>query len=424
MRKLFYLLALVIALVSCNGKNDVAGEVEVIDIQEGVENRGHVMLSKYASEIKYTPLETSIDCMMWGDEHVKILKNGDRFYFYSEVSSAPVFCFSQSGKFIRYIGTQGRAANEFRSRVYDFTINGENGQMLIADPENNLLFYDSEGNHIRTASLPHDLLSIGDNYTIIHKGGGEYMFTGYKKCEKNGADIIKTSDDFIVHIDSCGRELERKYIGPSYGLIIKKSQYRFSPCTDPTSLYDTDGIINARRADTIYTYNTEKDTLVMEYLVDYGKLQTRHEEFKLRFLPKRTGLFLNSEKFVIFSLLFTLNNFPDMNKKYMISIFLYDKESRKTIALAADPNLGLALEYCGFGVGPGAEKTGYAGFVNDLDGGAPFVPRYIKDGKMYQIMEATRFLDLAEKCSSQAMKKVASSMNEESNPVLIEVVLK
>ena len=70
MRKLFYLLGLVIALVSCNGKNDVAGEVEVIDIQEGVENRGHVMLSKYASEIKYTPLETSIDCMMWGDEYV------------------------------------------------------------------------------------------------------------------------------------------------------------------------------------------------------------------------------------------------------------------------------------------------------------------------------------------------------------------
>ena len=56
MRKLFYLLGLVIALVSCNGKNDVAGEVEVIDIQEGVENRGHVMLSKYASEIKYTIL--------------------------------------------------------------------------------------------------------------------------------------------------------------------------------------------------------------------------------------------------------------------------------------------------------------------------------------------------------------------------------
>lgn len=424
MRKLFYLLGLVIALVSCNGKNDVAGEVEVIDIQEGVENRGHVMLSKYASEIKYTPLETSIDCMMWGDEYVKILKNGDRFYFYSEVSSAPVFCFSQSGKFIRYIGTQGRAANEFRSRVNDFTINGENGQMLIADLENNLLFYDSEGNHIRTASLPHDLLSIGDNYTIIHKGGGEYMFTGFKKCEKNGVDIIKTSDDFIVHIDSCGRELERKPVGASYGLIIKRVLNRFGVREDPSALYYTDGTVNIRRADTIYTYNIEKDTLLMEYLVDYGKLQARHEDFKVFFLPKRTGLFLNADKFVIFSMLFSGTSFPDMDKKYNHSVFLYDKQSRKTTALAADPNLGLALEYCGFGVGPGAEKTGYAGFVNDLDGGAPFVPRYIKDGKMYQIMEATRFLDLAEKCSSQAMKKVASSMNEESNPVLIEVVLK
>jgi hypothetical protein len=117
-------------------------------------------------------------------------------------------------------------------------------------------------------------------------------------------------------------------------------------------------------------------------------------------------------------------SFPDMDKKYNHSVFLYDKQSRKTTALAADPNLGLALEFCGFGIMPGAEKTGYAGFVNDLDGGAPFVPRYIKDGKMYQIMEAIRFMDLADKCKSPAMKKVAASMNEDSNPVLIEVVLK
>ena len=424
MRKLFYLLALVVALVSCNGKNDVAGEVEVIDIQEGVENRGHVMLSKYASEIKYTPLETSIDCMMWGDEYVKILKNGDRFYFYSDVSSAPVFCFSQSGKFIRYIGTQGRAANEFRSRVNDFTINGENGQMLIADLENNLLFYDSEGNYIRTGSLPGGLLSIGDDYRIIHKGGNEYMFAGSSRCELNGVDIVKVSDDFIVHIDSCGRELQRKSIGPSYGLIIKKVLNHAAVRDDTSDLYDTDGIVNVRRADTIYAYNMEKDTLLMEYLVDYGKLQARHEDFKVIFLPKRTGLFLNADKFVIFSMLFTGTSFPDMDKKYNHSVFLYDKQSRKTTALAADPNLGLALEFCGFGIMPGAEKTGYAGFVNDLDGGAPFVPRYIKDGKMYQIMEAIRFMDLADKCKSPAMKKVAASMNEESNPVLIEVVLK
>lgn len=424
MRKLFYLLMLAIAVVSCNKSQEDNNGPQVIDIEKGLENRSLVKLSEYASAINYIPLESSLECMMCGDEYVKIVKQADKFYFYSDVSSAPVFCFNQSGKFVRFIGTQGRAANEFRRYVKDFTINGENGQMLIADLENNLLFYDSEGNYIRTASLPHDLLSIGDDYTIIHKSGGEYMFVGFNKCEPDGEDIIKTSDDFIVHIDSCGRELERKPVGATYGSIIIKTLYRFSLKDDPSDLYYTDGTVNIRRSDTIYTYNMEKDTLVMEYMVDYGKLQARHEDFKVLFLPKRTGLFLNADKFVIFSMLFSLRFFPDMDKKYNHSVFLYDKQSRKTTALAADPNLGLALEFCGFDFMPGAEKTGYAGFVNDLDGGAPFVPRYIKDGKMYQIMEAIRFMDLADKCKSPAMKKVAASMNEDSNPVLIEVVLK
>ena len=54
----------------------------------------------------------------------------------------------------------------------------------------------------------------------------------------------------------------------------------------------------------------------------------------------------------------------------------------------------------------------------------PFVPRYIKDGRMYQIMDAIRFMDLAERGNSKKMKEVAAQLNEDSNPVLIEVILK
>ena len=197
MRKLFYLLMLAAAVVSCNKSQEDNNGPQVIDIEKGLENRSLVKLSEYACAINYIPLESSLECMMCGDEYVKIAKHGDKFYFYSDVSSAPVFCFNQSGKFVRFIGTKGSAANEFRNHISDFTINHENGQMLIADNENNLLFYDSEGNYIRTASLPGDLLSIGDDYTIIHKSGGEYMFVGFNKCEPDGVDIIKTSDDFI-----------------------------------------------------------------------------------------------------------------------------------------------------------------------------------------------------------------------------------
>lgn len=428
MRKLFYLLMLAAAVVSCNKSQEDNNGPLVIDIEKGLENRSLVKLSEYACAINYIPLESSLECMMCGDEYVKIAKHGDKFYFYSDVSSAPVFCFNQSGKFVRFIGTKGRAANEFRNHISDFTINHENGQMLIADIENNLLFYDSEGNYIRTASLPENSTGPSFDCSIVHNGNSNYYFIGHydyeHSLEELAMEISKGSDDYIIHFNSSGEELGRKNLGTSYRYIERKSATRMSYETDPPRLYYTDGLVNIRKIDTIYRYDAAKDSLLCEYILNYGTLKEKGEVGKVMLLPKRTGIFLNSDKFVMFLVMFSRVNFPDMDSKYARSVFLYDKGSREIRTLDVDPNYGFAWENCGFGTMPGAPKSGYAGFVNDLDGGAPFVPRYIKDGKMYQILDAIRFMDLADKCKSPAMKKVAASMNEDSNPVLIEVVLK
>ena len=64
------------------------------------------------------------------------------------------------------------------------------------------------------------------------------------------------------------------------------------------------------------------------------------------------------------------------------------------------------------------------GMKNDIDNGAPFLPRSIVGNKMYQIIDAITFMDLASKCNSLKMKEVATKLTEESNPVLVEVTLK
>ena len=68
--------------------------------------------------------------------------------------------------------------------------------------------------------------------------------------------------------------------------------------------------------------------------------------------------------------------------------------------------------------------TNLAGFTNDLDGGMPFYPIYIKDGKMYQMLDAIDFIEYAEVSNSAKMKEVAATLTEESNPVLVVVTLK
>ena len=54
----------------------------------------------------------------------------------------------------------------------------------------------------------------------------------------------------------------------------------------------------------------------------------------------------------------------------------------------------------------------------------PFYPTYIKDGKMYQMLDAIDFIEFAEISSSAKMKEVSASLTEESNPVLVIVTLK
>jgi len=54
----------------------------------------------------------------------------------------------------------------------------------------------------------------------------------------------------------------------------------------------------------------------------------------------------------------------------------------------------------------------------------PFYPIYIKDGKMYQMLDAIDFIEYAEVSNSAKMKEVAATLTEESNPVLVVVTLK
>jgi hypothetical protein len=75
-------------------------------------------------------------------------------------------------------------------------------------------------------------------------------------------------------------------------------------------------------------------------------------------------------------------------------------------------------------VGVYAQFPGNDGFLNDLDGGMPFLPSYIKDGKMYQLVDASVFIEMAGICSSARMKEVAAKLTEESNPVVVVVTMK
>ena len=96
---------------------------------------------------------------------------------------------------------------------------------------------------------------------------------------------------------------------------------------------------------------------------------------------------------------------PYFNNKNEGSI-LFDHETGKTRVFSYNPTVGMA------------------GFVNDLDNGLPFYPALIQNGKMYQCIDAIQLLEKAQYVDSKALKEIAATLGEESNPVIVEVTLK
>ena len=416
-------LASIIAACTRNGSQD--GSVRVLDIEKGIDDIGYVNLSKYASEINYIPLETSLDCMMSSDEYVSIRKMGDMFYFYSQFG-APVFSFNKEGKFKGMVGVNGRAAHEFTRYIRSFAVNEERNELAICDMSGKLLIYDSNGTFTRSAQIGGEVQEMSD-YKVFHATDDEYFFL--RESRNNDIPDVGTdkkyAEQHLVTVNSKGEISNEKLWGHVYGITTAKTNRSgVTSSLLKSALLETDKKFTIiSNTDTVYSYNPLSKDAVAEYVIDFGKYALGGSNPSMaRF--NQSNIFFDTEHFLVFSIMFPISYFKDEYPTNLQTVFVYDKQSGSINALKLDRLYGHALVYNGFGTRANEKAKGFAGFTNDLDGGIPFVPRYIKDGKMYQIMDAIRFMDLAEKGNSKRMKEVAANLNEDSNPVLIEVKLK
>ncbi|MBR7157823.1 MAG: 6-bladed beta-propeller [Bacteroidales bacterium] len=426
-KRMLFICTLVLASImfACTGNDSQDGPVQRLDIEEGIENVGYVKLSKYASEINYIPLETSLDCMMSSDEYVSIRKMGDIFYFYS-IFGAPVFSFNKEGKFKGMVGVNGRAAHEFTRYIRSFAVNEERNELAICDHTGKLLIYDSNGEFLRSAYIGGEVQKTSF-FKIFHSTDDEYFFLRESLDYEipNIGTNEKYGEEHLVTVNSKGAISDETLWGYVKGITTPKpGRTGVGTAIFDSSLRETDKkftIISSN--DTVYSYNPLSKDAVAEYVIDFGKYALGGSNPSMaRF--NQNDIFFDTENFLIFSVMFPNSYFKNEFPTHLRTVFVYDKQSRSIKVLKLDELYGHALEFNGFGRMDNQDVKGLAGFTNDLDGGVPFVPRYIKDGRMYQIMDAIRFMDLAERGNSKKMKEVAAQLNEDSNPVLIEVILK
>ncbi|MBR5856563.1 MAG: hypothetical protein IKY70_04755 [Bacteroidales bacterium] len=112
-----------------------------------------------------------------------------------------------------------------------------------------------------------------------------------------------------------------------------------------------------------------------------------------------------TEDFVLLQITHIADYFDNIQPKERLNYLLFDKRNGTSSLMAKNNN-------------------DIHGFVNDIDNGAPFLPSKIADGKMYQIIDAASFIEFAKNSSSDKMKKVAATLTDESNPVIVVATLK
>lgn len=407
-------------LWSCNSDSGSNSQrIEVIDIEEALKNAGEVKLSDYASEIRYYTLESDTSALLGRITDVSMDEN--HIFIPSSDFMKTLHVFARDGKFIRNVGSKGRAKGEFMAIRSIIPLEDRNAVMV--EGGNKAVIYSLDDGKT-WEDIPFDKFLTGQESTS-HQFNGR-MVTSYSQNIQNiGYDgkgnfylltmDKKNGEQWLVMTDST---LEKKWEMELRRPVKKELKMKlpngalvqFPPEYYSGSLYLNDGecVFYHWLKDTAYI--VKENCITPRLAVDYGRFR------KIENAGNEDDISAHI-KYESKSLIFLSMRIPELFDEYADKNgnghLIYDKIKNRAILLK--PYEDATDESHGNGCGA---------FYNDLDNGMPFWPLAIQGKSMFSFCDAGKFMELSRKYNSPKMKEIASLINEESNPVLIEVVLK
>lgn len=404
-------------MTGCSDKIETE-KYPVIDLVGSVEKYQQAFCSDYFSSIDLIPLETNEECLLPVVPSPKIILK-DSFIF---MSGNCLYAFDGSGKFLNQIGRKGQGPDEY---LYcsSFFINTDKSVLYVED-FNKIPAYDFNGNYIRTIQTP----KLDDKKLIDISYVGDDLFIGsmfndgknkYKYClfDKNG-EITACFPNHVFF----NREKER---ASTYDRAL-------NPIRVDNQLYlkdyinDTLYILEKSKLQPAYIFGLGKYSYPIEYLEAFN-IENLHPLNSFIF-----GIGLNivgTPKFFFYNI-----RVPDLfskpkakpryshllkktipNDSYVYGI--YNIEQKTNILLDTDDH---------------SQK----GFVNDLNGGLPFVPKYYAGNglvvdvwhpeTMKEMLTEEYFASqtIKDQQAYQKLKEVLKDLKEDDNPVVVVAKLK
>jgi len=408
-------------LNSCDGNKSgesASDGIKTISLPDAIGKERIVNLSEVAQSIRYIPLETS-DISLLGNVSRPILEDG---VFYVIVSKG----FSQNeyrmyhidGRFKGKLGTLGRAKGELpQIEHFSLSFDPVTGNPMIYSI-NKIVEYDKDGNFIKEVYAPIDEGSNFRGYRI-HKVGENYISV---------VSDIMANKFGIISFNSNKEIIAESPVG-----IITNNNKETKSAEDVAGNQEsmtisiggvmTNSVVIISRHPTLYPYKKgfryvsdngaeiysldEKLNTTTHYNLDYGKykrpVKATEDELN-RSIIFVAGFTCESENNLFLTYNFGQNE-PNGYTPPLVSA-LYDIKNEELVLLKRD-------------------NPEMRGFKNDLDDGAPFWPVHIsREGEMIMPLSAAKFIELSEKYDSPEMKRVAATLTENSNPVMVIAKIK
>ncbi|PKO99742.1 MAG: hypothetical protein CVU13_04240 [Bacteroidetes bacterium HGW-Bacteroidetes-8] len=410
--QLLYLSVVIIFFAhSCKEKSTYDSSstgIKTISLPDAIGKERIVNLSEVAKSIRYIPLETS-DSSLLGNIPRPILENG---VFYVTIRSGlkeEFMMYNIDGKFLGKLGRYGRAAGEYQTNMSSLalSVDYKSGNPIIFST-NKVIEFDKKGNFIKEVKSP-----VESTFNLIllrvKKLGDNYISTLYDFDQRKS---------FYLFFNANGEAIEEAPELPKAqnrdGLKTKESNEVSTTILSASNaiavsipyMYDyKDNTRLMGNTDTLYTFNPKMEKRAL-YHFEYGKYElplnsTGDQRSQSIFLI--SGFTCEWEDHLFLTYNFG-NNEPNGYTPPLVRGVFNKKRGDLTLLKRVTPEIG--------------------GFKNDLDNGAPFWPVHIsREGEMIMPLSAAKFIELSEKYDSPEMKRVAATLTEESNPVMVVVKL-
>lgn len=375
-----------------------------IDFAEIIKDQKEVPLSEIAESVKYIQLENSDKALLGNVFDVQLTPE---YIFIKHSGSRLLAQFSCNGEFIRNIGTEGRGPKEY-GLIRKFSLDQENRLIYIhTNWTHKVIVFNFDGEFVRSLRFPtsgRGSISWSRDSFLVSFSEPEMGNEPYTFIETNfNGDTIQTVNNHIFWGENDQTHFMVSYWG-------RNVYYRTNDKLQMKSWYN----------DTVYTFSNE-NKIVPAFFIDlkHHKLPNDqvYERKSTKPLPEEcywVGV-NESSKYIFIRYGDQYDKLKKNRKGKANGCVYFDKLTKK----------GTALK----------RKEDANGFINDINGGPQFLPRFSNDSLIFvevsaldmkTFLESDEFKNREVKSPAQkeVLTKIKRDLKEDDNHILMLAKLK